>query len=57
MLWEFECVLVTKLQVPIVHREFSMGVAGVANSIGITIAGVSSIFIHTFVCTKYIGLQ
>ncbi len=39
-------------QVPKVHREFSMGVASVADSSGIVAAGVASIFIHSYVCNK-----
>ncbi len=36
--------------VPKVHREFSMGVASVADSSGIVAAGVASFFIHSYVC-------
>ncbi len=38
------------VQVPRVHREFSMGVASIADSAGIVLAGVASIFIHSYVC-------
>jgi battenin len=41
-------------QVPKVHREFSMGVASVADSFGITSAGIASIFIHNFICHNFV---
>lgn len=37
-------------QVPEVHREFSMGLASVADSTGITVAGFVSLFIHNYIC-------
>ncbi len=40
---------------PKVHREFSMGVASVADSSGITVAGVATTFIHSFICSQRIG--
>ncbi|XP_064399119.1 battenin-like isoform X3 [Halichondria panicea] len=44
------------IEVPKVHREFSMGVASVADSTGITVAGVAAVFIHSSVCS-HIGYQ
>lgn len=43
------------MQVPQFHREFSMSVASVADSIGISMAGVSAIFIHKYICAEFIG--
>ena len=32
-----------------------MGLVSVSDSLGITTAGVSAIFIHNFICGKFIG--
>lgn len=41
------------VQVPLYHREFSMGLVSISDSLGITVAGVSAIFIHNFICGGY----
>jgi battenin len=41
-------------QVPTAHREFSMGAASVADSFGITSAGIASIFIYNFICHNFV---
>ena len=43
------------VQVPKIHREFSMGVVSIADTSGISVAAVSSIFIHKFICGHFIG--
>ena len=43
------------LQVPETHREFSMGMASVADSSGIIVAGVAAIFIHQYICNNFIN--
>lgn len=45
-------------QVPKIHREFSMGVASVADSSGIFVAAVISEWvIHPYICNKFVNPQ
>lgn len=44
-------------QVPKVHREFSMGVASVADSTGIMVAAFLAQALHYFICSRYIGFK
>ena len=37
------------------HREFSMGVASVADSTGIVVAAFLAEAVHSFICSHYIG--
>ena len=48
-------MMVQCLQVPEVHREFSMGVSSVARDSGIIVAGVAAIFIHKYICNNFIN--
>ena len=43
------------MQVPKVHREFSMGVASMADSAGVMVAVFLSQGVHSFICSHYIG--
>ena len=40
-----------------VHLEFSMSIAGVADTVGISGAGVAAIFIHKYICQQFIGYR
>ena len=44
----------TPIQVSDEHREFAMGATSVADTTGITLAGISSIFLHNYICEHVI---
>lgn len=45
------------MEVPMVHLEFSMSIAGVADTVGTSGAGVAAIFIHKYICQQFIGYR
>ena len=53
MKWVWHAML-SRVQVPAYHREFAMGVSSVGDSFGISLAGVSAIFMHKYICGHFI---
>ena len=44
------------LQAPEEYKEFSIGLTSAADTSGITLAGVSAIFIHNYICEHAVNI-
>ena len=49
-------VMVVVLQAPEGYKEFSLGLTSAADTSGITLAGVSAIFVHNYICDHAVDI-